>query len=373
MRTWSKPVLLGGLLIASLAAAEPIDTVRAQLSDGDYSAALATLGALPAARQNSVAAMLLHAEALAGAGERAAAEARLRQLISDHPERPEGYNNLASLLVGQGRLEEARSLLEQALRSNEPYATVYDNLLRINEQIARRSYARALVLKQEKPLQLQALTYTEQGDTQVSGTGGQAEPVVTAAIEAEAAPRAPSTTPDVSLPLENLVYEPPAAAAAPPVAVAVEPALPPPPPAAPPETAASDGAAATVASPAESALSEEAEAALHQALTGWAAAWSAQDVERYLASYSDGYSPGNGVSHARWRKQRRARLTRPEWIRVALEDIELQPAGEGAVLVTCIQRYTASNYRDVSRKQLILRIHSGQWLIHSEQTLEMLS
>ena len=133
---WSKPVFLGLLLMASLPVnAASLDAVQQQLAGADYADALASLERLPRQQQHGAAARLLRAEAQSGMEDLQGAEQTLRQLIADYPELPEGYNNLAAVLVRQDRLDEARGLPEKALRTSERYATVYSNLLRLNDVV----------------------------------------------------------------------------------------------------------------------------------------------------------------------------------------------------------------------------------------------
>ncbi|MEY5099885.1 MAG: hypothetical protein RJA36_2604 [Pseudomonadota bacterium] len=81
-------------------------------------------------------------------------------LIQDYPELPEPHNNLAVLHAAQGRLDEARSELETALRLSPGYATAHQNLGDVYAQLAQRAWTRALELDPANPAlrpRLQAL------------------------------------------------------------------------------------------------------------------------------------------------------------------------------------------------------------------------
>lgn len=67
-------------------------------------------------------------------------------LTQDFPELPEPYNNLAVLRAGQGQLDLARSLLQQALIAQPNYVTAYENLGDVYVSLAAESYQRALTL-----------------------------------------------------------------------------------------------------------------------------------------------------------------------------------------------------------------------------------
>lgn len=76
------------------------------------------------------------------------AEQLYRKLIALQPNQPRIYNNLAAILMRQGRMKEAGQVLEQALTGIDPvYATLYQNLQAVNLEIARGSYAEALRIK----------------------------------------------------------------------------------------------------------------------------------------------------------------------------------------------------------------------------------
>lgn len=67
-----------------------------------------------------------------------------RRLTEDFPELPEPYNGLAAIHASQGRYEEARVALEQALRAHPGYATAHENLGDVYTRLARLSYCAAL-------------------------------------------------------------------------------------------------------------------------------------------------------------------------------------------------------------------------------------
>lgn len=68
------------------------------------------------------------------------------RLAEQWPQRPEPRFNLAVLQARQGDLPQARATLEQALRSDPAYATVFAQWQRLNAELARQAYARADLL-----------------------------------------------------------------------------------------------------------------------------------------------------------------------------------------------------------------------------------
>ncbi len=76
-----------------------------------------------------------------GAARRAAGV--FEALTQSHPELPEPYNNLAVLRAAEGRLDEARQLLDAALRADPAYGTAHLNLGDVLVRLAWRAYQRA--------------------------------------------------------------------------------------------------------------------------------------------------------------------------------------------------------------------------------------
>lgn len=88
------------------------------------------------------------------------------------------------------------------------------------------------------------------------------------------------------------------------------------------------------------------------ALDAWRRAWSAQDVDAYLASYVADYRPPSGMSHGAWVKLRRERLRRPVWIDVKVRHVEVEQLRPDRVRVRFDQSYASNTFRDTVRKQI---------------------
>jgi len=69
------------------------------------------------------------------------------RLTEEFPELPEPYNNLAVIHASQGRLDQARALLEAALAIRPDYATAHENLGDIYLQLGVDAYQRAAKLQ----------------------------------------------------------------------------------------------------------------------------------------------------------------------------------------------------------------------------------
>lgn len=145
-------------------------------------------------------------------------------------------------------------------------------------------------------------------------------------------------------------------AAAPPAAAASAPA---PAAAASPTPSAAPAAAASPAAPA-SGIAE-----VETAVRAWAAAWSARDVERYLAAYAPDFTPARKQDRKRWEAERRTRIANKSAISVGVEDLVISVSGQTAS-ARFKQVYSAGKLKSTDRKTLELQRVGSQWLIRKE-------
>lgn len=105
-------------------------------------------------------------------------------------------------------------------------------------------------------------------------------------------------------------------------------------------------------------------------LNSWRTAWQSKNLPVYFDSYSPGFQPNGGLSVDRWQEQRRQRINKPEWIKIAVVGPKVTFAdGFDKAYIDFEQQYEASNYQDRSRKRLTLEFADGRWLIVGEQSL----
>ena len=245
---------------------------------------------------------------LESAGNTAEAIKQYDALIEHYPQQTELYNNLAVLLAQEGKLDAARERLEQALHVDKVYATVYENLTAIYVEMARGSYAKALQLG-VTPQQV-SLKEVDLKFALAQKTGTQIDN-------------------------QNI-------------------------------TATPDAAKVLPATP---AARSEQEQNILLTLEGWASAWSAQQVDLYLSFYASEFKPATGISRSRWQQQRSTRLRRPAWVKVTLDDFTIQPTEQGRAKVRFLQHYQSDNYRDKTRKEVLLKSSAEGWRIVSERSL----
>lgn len=290
------------------------------------------------------------------AGRLAAAEKTFQGLIADYALYPQPYNNLAATYARQGDLERSRATLERAMATDSSYVTVYRNLGAVYSEMARDSYGRALqlgkvqqtvalqVFNGNKLLSINSLAGAGQEQTSkqttVQATGQAITPTVAAQSEvAGAAPEAVSeaagTEPVVAVVDSDVVAEP--------------------------TTAATESLPEVVLPPGP----DSAEKFLRR----WAAAWSAQDIDRYLSFYSADFTPADGKGREPWAKRRKSRLTRPKSIKVTLDDFSLVRQDGKQMQIEVTQNYKSDRYADRTRKLFNLVYNGSDWQILRERSL----
>ena len=101
-------------------------------------------------------------------------------------------------------------------------------------------------------------------------------------------------------------------------------------------------------------------------VTSWAAAWEKQDAERYLSHYADNFKTPRSISMASWKKQRHQRLGRSRFIKIEINDMEIEKVNGSGARATFIQEYQSNTYADQAAKTLELVWENGAWLIMKE-------
>jgi len=323
------------LILATLAAAIALASAPARADElaeagkllraGQHLQAMERVNKVLAGKPTDPQARFLKGVIYAEQGDSRAAIAVFQKLTEDYPELPEPYNNLAVVYATQGQYDKARVALEQSIRTHPSYATAYENLGDVYAKLASQAYDKALKLDSSNSGAQNKLALVRD---LVGGSPREAPPALVAA----AAPRAPA--PDA-----------PAAKPAPAKAAPEKPA---------PKIA--------VAQP-----EANAKAAL-ESVQAWAAAWSRQDVDAYLASYAKDFRTPNGEPRSEWEKQRRARLTAPKSITVEIDEERVSPAADGRLSVTFEQNYRSDRFSARGKKTLLMgQSADGRWRILQEQ------
>lgn len=317
---------------------------------------------------------LAEADRLLAAGQQEAARARYLDVLRQNPQSVEALNNLAVLAAAEGDLTQAREHLDRALKTSPAYQAVHANIARIYAGMARNSYGKALQLSDDlAPVKLMPLVIAE-ADSRLA-----LEPPVPAAEEGSRKdlPAATSSLPVAST--TSPVAVDPVAAPAP--AVDSMPAAVKPDPVAiksPEVVAASKPVSMPLLAkletkdmrPATPVSDPVASPTPQQFLDLWASAWSKQKVKSYLSFYASNYFSPRLASRSKWEDQRRKRLTKPSFIQVELNDFVVTEQSDQQVEVQMVQSYQSDNYRDKTRKLMVLERRDASWQIVDERTLE---
>ena len=358
------------------------------------------------------------AQTLASQGNHNAAIKILESLIDNHPKQVEPYINLASLLVEQGQFDQARKTLTQGLNANATYATLFSNLQKINGSLAVKAY-RLAIDEDEKPppsIELQAITKLnlsannqqkiaqvlqqiesvgnqldiantelasrdkllsdkneelKRVNTQLTQTQQQLQTQEVARMQSSENSQVANATLQqeldlIKLQIKNLqrahqsevaklsqqideqeLFAANLKADTPQQLNQTEQQ---------PKQDSVEQLAQNVAD-----LAEKDQAVVIGLVKAWAKAWSAQQVDRYIAHYTSDYVPPESrLNHSQWVEQRELRLRNKSFIEVSVSEFGLELIN-GQYSVVFSQHYRSNTMDDVIRKQLKFTADEADW------------
>ena len=319
----ARVALLVALLLALVpAVADEVQDANKLFKSGQHQQALERVNKVLATRPKDPQARFLKGLIYAEQGNTKEATEIFLGLTKDYPDLPEPYNNLAVIYASQGQYDKARGALEQSIRTHPSYATAYENLGDVYAKLASQAYDKALQIDSANPAAKNKLALVRD----LVGGGAPAKPAALIAVAPKEAAR------------------PAAFAAAEPAAPALEKA----------------------AAPAPAAKSASAE--VIDTLNAWAKAWSAKDVDGYLAFYAPDFKTGAGESRADWEKTRRQRIGAPKSIEVTVAAPRVSLAADGQAQVTFRQGYRSDVIKAATAtKTLVFARIEGRWRIRQER------
>lgn len=103
------------------------------------------------------------------------------------------------------------------------------------------------------------------------------------------------------------------------------------------------------------------------ALNAWADAWSARNIDAYLAHYASDFRPADGRPLEQWRVLRRERIGGASSIDVKLADVKILIDGRRAV-AQFRQDYRSDALKSVDHKTVVFDNVAGDWRIVEEKT-----
>jgi tetratricopeptide (TPR) repeat protein len=313
------PLLLALLFLVTPAIADELKDISAMADKGQQEEALKRIDAYLEANPKDPQGLFTKGIILAESGKRDEAITTFNELTKTYPNLPEPYNNLAVLYAEAGKYDLAKKSLETAIKTHPSYATAHENLGDIYARMASEAYDKALKLDnkntraQSKLLLIKDL-FSNDGKAVVATNN--------------------ATT---TRPIRKA--EPTAAKSIPPLKKSAE--------------STTDSTA-------------NAETSINVAVDAWANAWSSQDVENYLASYADNFTPPKGLSLSAWKTQRRSRITKPSNIKLELSNRKVSVIDESNAKASFKQYYKADGGPINTQKTLVFRKINGNWLITEE-------
>ncbi|MFA6120119.1 MAG: tetratricopeptide repeat protein [Sideroxydans sp.] len=267
-------------------------------------------------------------------------------LTDDYPELPEPYNNLAVLYASQSQYEKAKIALEMAIRTHPSYATAHENLGDIYAKMASQAYDRALQLDKSNTSTQTKLALIRD---LFSKTPRTTKPSAVATVSAPTeTPSAVATTSPTSPPAATTA---PATVASKPIVVAAAPA---------PTVVAK--------APVKAEPIVDVSAEVLKATREWAAAWSSQKSDKYLAFYAKDFITPDGMSRSAWEAQRKERIAKPASIKVEVQDAKVKEQDNKHASVSFKQSYRASHLKTSSSKVLVWVKNDGHWQITEERS-----
>jgi len=299
------------ILASAPALANEVQDINQQFRKGDLNGALDRANRYLAKNPKDAQARFLKGLILADQGKTNDAIDVFTALTEDYPELPEPYNNLAVLYASQSKYEAAKNALEMAIRTHPSYATAHENLGDIYAKMASLAYDKALALDNKNAAAQTKLALIQDMIGGPPRKAAVAKPAATLAAKPAAAEPAPSK----------------------------------------PEPAK----AATAAS-----------GAIEAAITRWAQAWAARDVDAYLAAYASDFA-AQGTTRAKWEAQRRSRITAPKSIEVKISDLKIEQQGDTAS-ASFRQFYRSDRLSSTVTKTLKLALQNGEWRIVGESS-----
>lgn len=313
------PLLLALMFATTAVVADELKDISKLAEQGQQEAALKRVNTYLEANPKDAQGMFTKGIILAESGKRTEAITTFNALTKAYPNLPEPYNNLAVLHAEAGEYDLAKKALETAIKTHPSYATAHENLGDIYARMASEAYDKALKLDNGNSRAQSKLSLIKD----LFSTGSKT------IVAANAA------TPTRPIRPANKKVEP----------------TPTPKPV--PEVAPVDTSADT-------------ESNVLAAVEAWRAAWASQDIDQYLASYADSFTPAKGRSLANWKEFRRGRVTKPSKINLTINNQKTEVIDGSNAKVSFKQYYKANGRPIRTNKTLILKNVDGTWLINKE-------
>ncbi len=104
----------------------------------------------------------------------------------------------------------------------------------------------------------------------------------------------------------------------------------------------------------------------------WSKAWQEKNLQQYFSTYHSQFNPRKHRDLFSWMEDRQRKITRPQWIRISIDDFEITVEEGDVMTIRFWLRYRSNRYSDNTYKELQLTRSNRQWLISSEMNLRIL-
>ena len=314
IKTTTALLLLNTFCLAYASASSQLDNAYQLLNSGKTNAALEIANNTLRSNPKNPDARFVKGMAMAKSSKTRQAIDIFKSLTRDYPNNPEPWNNLATLYAQQEKYHQARDALISAINTHPSYATAYENLGNIYSKMAVIAYNRALEMDKsdkKKPVDVQLALINRFS----YATGSSAKSSIKK-----------SATKFIKLPEKK--------------SPSIE---------------------------EKSIFSYEGEKnQILSVLYGWSQAWSAQKPKDYLVYYAPDFQTPGGMPRRIWNKRRYDRLTRPNFIKVKVEQPEITFINDSTARLIFLQDYHSNRFRDKNKKTLIMQKVNGNWRIFKE-------
>ena len=309
----------------------------ANLSDqGQQAAALERVNTYLAANPKDPQAMFMKGIILVESNKREDAIKTFTELTEKYPNLPEPYNNLAVLYADAGQYDKAKKALETAIKTHPSYATAHENLGDIYARMASEAYDKALQLDGGNARAQSKLSMIKD----LFGTGNKV--AVKTVDNSKADSAKPVKTGTMPIRPADKKADVMKAAELDKVATVTN------------ATNTNDG------------QKNDGQKDVQEAIISWAKAWSAKDVDKYLASYGAGFKPAKNESRKVWEQTRRERVSKPANINVEVSNYKITMIDDNNAKASFKQTYKADGKPIRTDKTLILQKEGSNWYIEQE-------
>ena len=116
----------------------------------------------------------------------------------------------------------------------------------------------------------------------------------------------------------------------------------------------------------KSNMLDKDESEINNFILEWAEAWSAKNINAYLAKYSSNFKTAGGEEYSDWQNLRRNKILSKALISIEISDLKITRKDDSFAQVTFKQKYTSNKLSQLSRKTLLLRKDGPSWFIEQE-------